>query len=67
VRGLTERGIAVLIVSHNLEQVYRLASVAFVMRHGSVAGRRVLSETPSDELVGLITGTVAADADRQHV
>lgn len=58
IKGLRAQGVAVVIVSHNLQQVFRVAQRAFVMRHGECAGRRVIAETHEEELVGLITGAI---------
>ncbi|MGI8696255.1 MAG: ATP-binding cassette domain-containing protein [Mycobacteriales bacterium] len=60
IRRLRADGRAVLLVSHNFEQVLRLADHVWVMRGGRcVAGRRV-PETTGEELVALVTGALAA-------
>lgn len=57
---LREEGMAVLLISHNFDQVMRLSNQVWVMRAGrAVAGRRT-AETSGDELVALITGAKAA-------
>ncbi|MCC5948029.1 MAG: sugar ABC transporter ATP-binding protein [Nitriliruptoraceae bacterium] len=56
IHRMRERGLAVLIVSHNLDQVFRVADRIYVMRRGSLAGHRTVSETTSNEIVSLITG-----------
>ncbi|WP_297084128.1 ATP-binding cassette domain-containing protein [uncultured Demequina sp.] len=53
---LKERGAAVLIVSHNMEQVFRVADRVTVLRRGTQVGTRVVSETSHNELVAMITG-----------
>jgi len=58
IKSLSSHGVAVVIVSHNLQQVFRVAHRAFVMRHGQCVGRRVIAETHEEELVGLITGAI---------
>ena len=57
---LSQRGIAVVLVSHNLEQVMRLAHRLYVFRHGHVVGSRAVGETTHEEVVGMITGAVRA-------
>ncbi|WP_407341965.1 hypothetical protein [Pengzhenrongella phosphoraccumulans] len=60
IHTLRDSGIVVLLISHNFDQVMRLADHIWVMRAGvAVAGRRA-SETTGDELVALITGARAA-------
>ncbi|MBX5458664.1 MAG: sugar ABC transporter ATP-binding protein [Thermogemmatispora sp.] len=53
---LREQGLAILLISHNFEQVLRLSQQVWVMRSGRVVGGRRTSETTSDELVAMITG-----------
>lgn len=60
---LRDRDVTVLLVSHDMAQVMRVADVAWVMRRGRAAARREITQTNGDELVGLITGAVAGDAD----
>lgn len=60
IRSLRDSGVAVLLISHNFDQVMRLADHVWVMRAGrAVAGLRT-SETSGDHLVALITGARAA-------
>ncbi len=56
IRRLRERGLAVLIVSHNLEQVFRLADRICVLRRGHQVGVVEASQTTGDAVVSLITG-----------
>ncbi|WP_084657928.1 ATP-binding cassette domain-containing protein [Thermogemmatispora onikobensis] len=53
---LRDQGLAILLISHNFEQVLRLSQQVWVMRSGRVVGGRRTSETTSDELVAMITG-----------
>lgn len=53
-RRLADQGKAVMLVSHNLQQVWDTTDRFLVMRLGSVAGVRRRSETSIDELVKLI-------------
>jgi len=60
VRKLQDSGVAVLLISHNFDQVLRLAQHVWVMRAGLAVAERRASETTGDELVALITGAKAA-------
>ena len=53
---LKERGAAVLIVSHNMEQVFRVADRVSVLRRGTQVGTKRIDETSHNELVAMITG-----------
>ncbi|WP_137845913.1 ATP-binding cassette domain-containing protein [Microbacterium sp. 2FI] len=53
---LKERGAAVLIVSHNMDQVFRIADRVSVLRRGTQVATRRLDETSHNELVAMITG-----------
>src|SRR5579862_5240774 len=61
IRSLRDQGCAVICVSHDMSFVFDLADRIQVMRLGRVAGVRQASATTRDEIVGLITGSVAAD------
>ncbi|WP_109474647.1 ATP-binding cassette domain-containing protein [Ornithinimicrobium cavernae] len=60
IERLRSEGHAVLLISHNFDQVMRLSDQVWVMRAGKcVAGRRA-RDTTAQEIVGLITGAIAA-------
>ena len=56
IRRMRDRGRAILIVSHSLDQVFRLSDRICVLRHGKQVGIRRTSETTGDEIVAMITG-----------
>jgi fructose transport system ATP-binding protein len=60
IRGLKREGIAVLIVSHNLRQVFDLVDTIWVLRHGHMVGRREKGKTTPEDIIRLITGADAA-------
>ncbi|TWE09298.1 ATP-binding cassette domain-containing protein [Rudaeicoccus suwonensis] len=62
VARLRDRGITVLLISHDMAQVKRIADTAVVMRRGTTVARRAVSDVSSDDLVGLITGAQPGDA-----
>src|ERR687897_444752 len=59
IAGLRDRGFAVLIISHNLEQVFRLVDRVWVLRRGRMIGDRWLSHSTPEEVVAMITGATA--------
>jgi simple sugar transport system ATP-binding protein len=56
VRTLRERGVGIIIISHNLQDVLDVADRVIVMRRGRTVGERRVAETDSSELLGLIIG-----------
>jgi simple sugar transport system ATP-binding protein len=56
IRRMRERGRAILIVSHSLDQVMRLSDRICVLRRGRQVGIRTTSETDGDTIVSMITG-----------
>jgi len=50
------RGRAILIVSHSLDQVFRIADRICVLRRGHQVGVKDVRETDGDEIVAMITG-----------
>jgi ABC-type sugar transport system ATPase subunit len=62
IKRMKARGLAVLMVSHDLDQVFRLADRIYVLRRGKLAGERPTEGTTGDEIVSLITGSRATAA-----
>ena len=58
ITGLKERGIPLIIISHNLRQVFDLADRIYVFRQGRIICNRLTSQTTPQEIVGLITGAI---------
>src|SRR5918997_381200 len=56
IKRLKEQGHAVLVISHNLADVFEVADRIFVLRLGREAGDFSASETNQEQVVGAITG-----------
>eukprot|EP00919_Chromeraceae_sp_WS-2016_P040629 GHVR01096960.1.p1 GENE.GHVR01096960.1~~GHVR01096960.1.p1 ORF type:complete len:251 (-),score=18.37 GHVR01096960.1:698-1450(-) len=56
VAALKERDLAVLIISHSLDQVFRLSDRICVLRRGQQIGIRETAKTDKNEIVSMITG-----------
>ena len=56
IRTLRKRGVPVILISHNMQDVFAVADRMIVMRRGSKAGERRISETNENEVVGLMVG-----------
>lgn len=55
---LKNRGAGILLVSHNMDQVFRLADRVAVLRRGKQVGVRDIGTLTRNELVAMITGAV---------
>jgi ribose transport system ATP-binding protein len=65
---LKKRGVAIIYVSHKLEEVYRVATKATVLRDGRKVGDADLAVTKESELVGMMVGrALEAHPHRSHV
>lgn len=56
VESLRDRNLAVLVISHSLDQVFRLSNRICVLRRGKQVGTRRTAETDKNEIVSMITG-----------
>ncbi len=56
VRSLRKRDLAILIISHSLDQVFRLADRVCVLRRGEQVGIRETRHTDQNEIISMITG-----------
>ncbi len=56
VRTLRERGVPIILISHNMQDVFAVADRVIVMRRGGKAGERLTGETDNNEIVGLMVG-----------
>ncbi len=56
IKGLRERNLAILIISHSLDQVFRLADRICVLRRGRQIGVKETAKTTNNEIVAMITG-----------
>jgi D-xylose transport system ATP-binding protein len=50
------RGVAVVVITHNMLHAFQVADRIIVLRQGRIAGVRAVAETTTDEVVTLITG-----------
>ena len=56
IQRLRERGLGVIVISHNLANVFEVADRIFVLRLGRKAGDYKVEETSHEEIVAAITG-----------
>jgi D-xylose transport system ATP-binding protein len=63
VRRLRERGLGVVVISHNLANVFEVADRIVVLRLGRVAGSYDAKSTSEEEVVAAITGVGAGNGE----
>jgi len=61
IRGLKDHDVSVIVVSHNMQQLWTVADRATVMRLGRTIATRTVADTDVSEIVGLITGAIPGD------
>ena len=59
VRTLAEQGVPVIIISHNMQDVFAVSDRIVVMRRGMKVGELVAKNTTPDEVVSLMVGAEA--------
>jgi simple sugar transport system ATP-binding protein len=64
VRTLKDQGIGIIIISHQMYDVFEVADRLAVMRRGLLVGERVVKDTTADEVVGLIVGSETVGKER---
>lgn len=67
IRQLQSEGVAILYISHRLEEVFALASQVTVLRDGKWVGTRPLAEVSRDELVRMMVGRELLAEERPAV
>lgn len=61
---LRERGFGLIVISHNLDQIFRLADSIWVLRRGRMIGTRIRTRSNPDEIVSMITGAGSVSQTR---
>lgn len=56
INTLREQGYAVILIAHNIQQVFSIADRICVLRQGELVGQVHVRETCPDEVIGMITG-----------
>ena len=51
-----EFNISIIVISHNIEHVFRLADRIIILKNGKKVGEKTKEETNTHEIVSLITG-----------
>ena len=62
IRGLKERGVPLILISHNLRQVFDLVDRIVVFRRGRIVASLRRDETDGNDIVSYITGVKGGEA-----
>ncbi|QFY11739.1 ATP-binding cassette domain-containing protein [Nonomuraea phyllanthi] len=65
-RRLKEEGIAILFVSHFLDQVYEISDRMTILRNGRLVGEHLTERLPQVELVAKMIGQELEELERMH-
>lgn len=60
IRRLREQGIAVVLISHRMPDVFAVCDRVFVLRRGRKVAEKPIAESSPEEVTGLITGAIHA-------
>jgi ribose transport system ATP-binding protein len=61
IRPLKARGVAMIYVSHRLDEIFRIADRVAVLRDGKLVGQKEIRNTNPSELIEMIVGRPAAE------
>jgi D-xylose transport system ATP-binding protein len=64
VEEIKRRGVAIVVITHNILHAFQVADRIVVLRHGRVTGERTVRSTSPEEIVSLITGELGDSAPR---
>ena len=62
IRDLKASGIAVIYISHRMEEIFEICETVTVMRDGQIIGTRDIDKVSSDELVEMMVGREVSSA-----
>ena len=60
IRRLKHQGVAILLISHRMPDVFAVCDRVVVMRRGTKVADKVIADTSPEEVTGLITGALGA-------
>jgi simple sugar transport system ATP-binding protein len=60
IRRLRDQGIAIVLISHRMPDVFSVADRVFVLRRGRKVAEKAIKDSSPEEVTGLITGAIHA-------
>jgi len=68
IKGLRDNGVAIIYISHKLNELFGLADSYFVLRDGAMAGKGRMKETDRTRLIQLMVGReLAISTEKQKI
>lgn len=64
IKALKKQGIAIIYISHRMDEIFQIADEAIIMKDGKVTGDLKISETDRDDLIFLMTGRKVQKLDK---
>ena len=61
IEGLKNKGVSVILITHKIEEIMRIADRVVVLRDGHSVGECKVSETTNDELIAMMVGRKISD------
>jgi ribose transport system ATP-binding protein len=66
IRLLKERGVAIIYISHRLEEIFAIADRVTVMRDGRVIGTKPVADTRLDQIIAMMVGRQMSELFRKE-
>jgi len=58
IKEVSKRGLPIILITHNIEHAFEVASRFVVLRHGEVVGKGNIKDFSVDDVVSMITGAI---------
>lgn len=58
IRRLQSDGVAIILISHNLPDIFEVCDRIYVLERGRKAGERAIGDTTEDEVVAMMMGKI---------
>lgn len=58
IRQVCQRGLPIILITHNIEYAFQVINKFVVLRHGEVVGKGHIQDVTPDDIVSMITGAI---------